>query len=461
MARQRARRPRKLKPWTVAVYMIADGMNGSSALDASAEQAKDDIKTALAAAGANDTVNVAMQMDFKETPGTHRLILHRHRDWIRLGREEQAGDPHVLDGFFRWMHSECPAERYIVHFWGHSSGPVGLFFEKSPPNLRPHGLTLPELGYAFEHSRRILGQLVDIVLLKDCWMSTLEAASELRDGAKFMVSSQSLVPIDGWPYKEMFGCLSAGDTATVAAGLVETLGDYYDIATNRPKLSEVSFGAIDVDATRAVDEPLRALVSRLDGLDDADLATSRTALLRSSRGDPALIDIVTMCEKLSDLPDVELGRHAADLKRAVKASAIARRPEPSVFQGLSLLYLPCGATPVEQAQDSFIVPAFFAPGLNAARDYRTLELSKNTEWQRVGLENYRPPPKGKRAMSNGESDKGADFGVDWTDDGSGNLTIKLTKRSKKKPKTAPRSPRMTKKPQKTKKPKKTKSRRSR
>ena len=91
MLRQRPHRPGKLKPWTMAVYMIADGINGSSALDASAEQAQDDIKAALAAAGANGTVNVAMQMDFKETPGTRRLIVHRHRDWIRSRPRRGSG----------------------------------------------------------------------------------------------------------------------------------------------------------------------------------------------------------------------------------------------------------------------------------------------------------------------------------------------------------------------------------
>jgi Clostripain family len=390
-------RPAKLKPWTVAVYMIADGMNGSSALDASAERAKDEIRAALAAAGANRRVNVAMQMDFKETPGTHRLILHRHRAWVRSVRKEEAGDPHVLEGFLRWVRKECPAERYLVHFWGHSSGPVGLFFEQSRPQARPHGLTLPELGYAFEHSMPILGRFVDIVLFKDCWMSTLEAASELRGGAKFMVSSQSEVPIDGWPYEEMIERLSADDTPTVAAALVEALGDYYDVATTRPKLSEVSYGAIDVDAARAIDEPLRALAARLAGLDGARLAATRNAVRRSSRGDPALVDIVTMCRNLSALGDAELGRHAADLVQAVRASVIVRRPEPSIYQGLSCLYIPAGASPEEQGQGSFIVPPFYVPGLNAAGDYRTLELSKNTGWQRIALENYRPPPRGKRA----------------------------------------------------------------
>jgi Clostripain family len=445
MPQERPRPPKRLKPWTVAVYMIADSINGSSALDASAEQAQDDIKTALAAAGANATVNVAMQMDFKETPKTtQRLIVHRHKDWTESGRHKAAGDPEVLEQFLDWVQRECPAERYVVHFWGHSSGPVGLFFEQAHPNARPDGLTLPELGRAFKQSIHTLGQLVDIVLLKDCWMSTLEAACELRDGAKFMVSSQTRVPIDGWPYKEMFECLSSDETPTVAARLVEVLGDYYDVATNRPKLNEVAYGAVDVDAARAADGPLRALAGRLDALNGAERAASRTAVRRSSRGDPALVDVVTMCDNLSDLADGDLGRHAADLSQAVKASVIAHRPEPSVYQGLSLLYFPAGATPAEQEQDSYIASAFFVPGLNAASGYRTLKLSKHTEWQRIALENYKPPPKGKRAMA-GENVKGDGFGIDWADDGSGNLTITLTKKPKKKAKAAPKSRRTTKK----------------
>jgi hypothetical protein len=279
-------------------------------------------------------------------------------------------------------------------------------------------------------------------------MSTLEAACELRDGAKFMVSSQSMVPIDGWPYQEMFECLSSDETPIVAAGLVEALGDYYDAAMNRPKLNEVAFGAVDVDAARAVDEPLRALAGRLDALDGAELAASRNALRRSSRGDAALVDIVTMCDNLSDLTDAELGRRAADLSHAVKASVIAQHPEPSVFQGLSLLYIPAGATLVEQAQDSFIVPPFYQPGLHAAGDYRTLELSKNTGWERIALENFKPPAKRKRAMAIEGADKTGDFGIDWTDDGSGTLTVKITKKPKKKAKAAPKASRTTKKPKK-------------
>ena len=109
--------------------MIADGSQGDSDLDALAQQAKDQIKEALTAAGVSDDVDVAIQIDFKDTPGTRRIILNRKA--IQVRREANAGDPRVLEGFLRWVHRECPAHRYAVHFWGHSSGPVGLFFDQA------------------------------------------------------------------------------------------------------------------------------------------------------------------------------------------------------------------------------------------------------------------------------------------------------------------------------------------
>jgi hypothetical protein len=105
--------------------MIADGIQGNSDLDALAQEAKAQIKEALIAAGVSDDVDVAIQMDFKETTGTRRIILNRKA--IRVKREADAGDPRVLGEFLQWVRRECPARRYAVHFWGHSSGPVGLF----------------------------------------------------------------------------------------------------------------------------------------------------------------------------------------------------------------------------------------------------------------------------------------------------------------------------------------------
>jgi hypothetical protein len=437
MPRQEASRQKqpKPKPWTVAIYMIADGIQGNSDLDELAEQAKDQIKEALIAAGVGDEVDVAIQMDFKETKGTRRIILNRTA--IRVSREKNVGDPRVLEEFLRWVQRECPARRYAVHFWGHSSGPVGLFFDRAAEDARPDGLTLAELGYAFEHAVPVLGRPVDIVLLKDCWFSTLEAVCELRGGAKFLVASQSEVPIEGWPYKEIFECLTAADTRQVATNVVDALGDFYALASNRGRFLEIPYSGVDVERSRGVDQPLRALAACLDTLrDDTYGPASRLALRRASRADPALLDVVAMCSNLGEIGDPELQRQSAALREAALGSLVGRHPDPSIFQGLSLLYFPFGADPDEQNKNSRIAPAFFRSDLDVVDDYRTLELSVNTNWERIALENFTPPPppdppKGAPGMSNGEQQKGDSFAIDWTSSGD-TLTIKIKKTKPKK-----------------------------
>jgi hypothetical protein len=415
--------------------MIADGIQGTSDLDALAEEAKAQIKEALIASGVSDDVDVAIQMDFKETQGTRRIILNRKA--IRVKREGNAGDPRVLEEFLRWVHRECPAHRYAVHFWGHSSGPVGLFFDSAADDARPDGLTLAELGYAFEHAVPVLGQPVDIVMLKDCWLSTLEAACELRGGARFLVASQSEVPIEGWPYKEIFACLTAADTRSIVASVVDTLGDFYGLASNRGRFLEIPYSGIDVEASRSIDQPLRALAARLDTVrDGAHGPASRLALRRASRADPALLDVVAMCANLGAIGDAELQDHSAAVSDAALGSLVGRHPHPSIFQGLSVLYFPFGADPDEQNRNSRIAPAFFRPDLDVVDDYRTLELNANTHWERIALENFSPPPPpddSEGELMFGDEAKGDSFAIDWSSTGE-TLTIKIKKKKAAKPK---------------------------
>jgi hypothetical protein len=397
MSKRRPGQRRTLKPWTVAVYMIADGLGGKSdgKLDDSARAAKDEIEAALASARAAGSVNVAIQLDFKTTRGTERAIAGGH-DWISHRRDEDAGDPAVLERFFRWVKAQCPAEHYLVHLWGHASGPTGLFFDQAQAGARPDALTLAELGYSFDHASAIFGKPVEIALFKNCWLSLLEAAFELRDGARFMVASQSQVPIERWPYEDIFRVLVAEtDAATVAETLVDILGEHYEMAKNRASRDEIPFAAIDIDVARGVDGPLKALANRLAAVRHHRVfAASRVAMRRASLGDPTLLDVLAMCTHLAELSDSELRSHAEDLRNAVAASIVNRRPDPSVFRGVSVLYLPPYETdPAEHQNDSFIAPPFFRSDLNAAGDYRTLELSAHTRWDRIALENFVAPAK--------------------------------------------------------------------
>ncbi len=415
--------------------MIADGKGGSSALDATAMETKKEIERALRASGAGRRVHVAIQMDFKTTPGTSRVIVGREKDWHDHSREEDAGDPLVLERFFKWIKKSCPARRYLVHFWGHSAGPVGLFFDDVSPEARPDALTLPELKRAFRTGKTVFKQPIDIVLFKDCWIGTLETAYQLRNTARYMIASQAQVPIKRWPYRQMFSALAREHESEAATRkLAEVLGDYYQLAKHRPHFDEIPYAAIDVDAVRAVDEPFKALTKRLVEVRTSFNDETRLAIRRSSCGDPALVDVLALCRNLSEVRDEQLRECADDVSRAVRFSLMVERPTQSIFQGVSTLYFPPYAEDrTERIGDSLIAVPFVMFG-HSPQDYRDLDLSRKTKWHGVALENYSRAitpaahAEGGLIVSNGESNKPDTFGINWTADGD---TITFTIQRKK------------------------------
>jgi hypothetical protein len=196
--------------WTMAVYIMADGPKGSRELDKQANDTVDVIREAIRTT--EHPPRVAIQMDFKTKPGARRVILAKGHEDKQLCeycddttpsspeakappviekvanlREKDSGKVASVAGFFDWINRECQANHYLVHFWGHSNGPVGIFtdFPTVKKNTRPDTLTLPELKEGFKHAKEVFRKSVDLVLFKDCWMSTLETAYQLKGLANY------------------------------------------------------------------------------------------------------------------------------------------------------------------------------------------------------------------------------------------------------------------------------------
>src|SRR5262249_43650530 len=125
----------------------------------------------------------------------------------------------VLQDFLQFGHAECPAQRHVVYFYGHSHGPMGLYFDKDARKRAPKtSLGLNDLASSLETPDCRSSLLV----FRDCFMSTLEAAYQLRGVAEFMIASQSEVPIAGvWPWQAFMDALipsaSSEDQARVFA----------------------------------------------------------------------------------------------------------------------------------------------------------------------------------------------------------------------------------------------------
>ena len=131
-----------------------------------------------------------------------------------------------------------------------SSALTGLFAKADPWTYVAQTLTLKELRAALRHGRECLNQEVDIIAFKDCFMSTLETAYELKDAATYLIASPDIVPVEGWPYDRMFEQLTRQTDAKLAAkALVKELEQYYKVDANRHGRTEVPF---DDDAGVAV-----------------------------------------------------------------------------------------------------------------------------------------------------------------------------------------------------------------
>ena len=304
------RQARATKPWTVMIYMIADDPAGGALLDQQANRELDQIVHGALSVN-RDQLYVAVQLDFRSQPDVWRRVIGEGA-WLQP--ESDAADPETLYGFFEWAQRMCPADRYALILWGHSRGPFGLFtdapfssalsglFAKADPwTYVAQTLTLKELRAALRHARECLNQEVDIIAFKDCFMSTLETAYELKDAATYLIGSPDIVPIEGWPYARMFEQLARQPEAKAAAkALVKELAQYYKVEANRHGRTDVPFTLMDTSKLSDVSEPLRAIATKLTAETSRRNGGDpfRKALTTSAKADPALVDVHTLCGKI-------------------------------------------------------------------------------------------------------------------------------------------------------------------
>jgi hypothetical protein len=418
-----------VRDWTLLVYMVSDDSAGSVSPEVATAtslvnlDAIADLELAAinkAAARHRRAMHVAIQVDFLNKQGTFRWRDGKKQPPLA---ESVSIDPEVFGRFLQWGMESCPARRYALLFWGHSSGPSGLFSDQVPSyafsRRLAQTLTLPAIGMSLQAAKgwrygskgkkaQTNGSKgpIEILLFKDCFQSILEAVFELgriddkhTERASFMISSQGLIPVAAegdppqppralppWPHEELFDCLVGGiETETVAANLVDGLGKFYGDKANRGGHLEVPFSLLRLDKVEDLVKPLKTLkvhlYRALNSPDTSDEAYDalRFAFRGTVDGDPMLMDLRSLCDHLVVLGKDEVTSAAAALAQALDRTpdgiVAARRPVSSPFHGLSLYYYP--ASPDQRAGSA--IGQVFLPA------YRQLRLSKVTEWDKVAL----------------------------------------------------------------------------
>jgi hypothetical protein len=408
------------KAWAVLAYTIAEDAATSSTLDTSA---RNELQAICDAADFR-MVSVAAQVDFKRRRGVYRSALTelvpvdrgfesidpaQHELWqrilsgvdmastdVRVQRDAtdlNAASADVLEEFLQFGRAECPAHRYVVSFFGHAAGPLGVFSD-AEPGVKTHDvLRLPALVNAF----RGADHRADVIVFRDCFMNCLEAAYQLRRSAEFIIATQALAPATGaWPWKAFMATLTPDASAyDVGLGLAQALGSYLDAPAHRSKFDAVPYSLVDLSAADEMATHLGALTDALMAarLDPARARTCASAL-EASRvgspesasvpGDPALLDVPTMCSKLAALKGDPVAAAAVTLGKFVRSRLVRwHHSQTRDHLGTSLYYAPVRP---DDRRRSYL----FADDVTVANDdaahYRALALSKATGWHRIALD---------------------------------------------------------------------------
>lgn len=405
----------RVKSWALLAYTVADDKGGGGTLDSPARRELQ----AMCDAADFEHVSMAAQVDFKHSRGAFRGVItdalrhvhdevHEHDDdvdryplWKSIveklrsstlsldvdRRELNAASSRVLQAFLRFGHRECPAHRHMLYFYGHGYGPMGLFFDSSSRSRVAHTLRLNDLADSIDASEH----KASVVMFRDCYMSTLETAYQLKDVSDFMIASQAEAPIAGvWPWKRFLQELKPSrDSEAVARSIVSHLGEFLDEHDNRGVLADVPITLIDLRMADEIVPPLRELV---EALDDARTDVSCAQALEAARvgnpetpsiepGDPALLDVATMCENLvrTGVPHVARAAHA--LGHVVADRLVTwHHAQKDVHRGVSIYYQPVTPADIEH---SHIYQADTAD--DDARAYKDLALNRATGWHRIAL----------------------------------------------------------------------------
>jgi hypothetical protein len=409
------RQDEPLKPWSLLAYTVADDRGGGDPLDA---PVKVELKEICDAADFG-AVSIAVQVDFKYTPGVYRASIvskpgsrgfeditpSTHPLWKHIASQLRQSDVHVqkdvidlnaasapvLGEFFQFGAAECPAERYIVFTYGHACGPMGLFYDRESAQHVPNTLRLNDVAKAIA---ALNGAAV--VLFRDCYMNTLETAYELSGAAEYVIASQSEMPIAGtWPWVGMMSALMPGaPSASVARAMAIQLGKFMDDRNHRAPFADVPISLVDTAASKEVVGPLSSLVNALEqarvdpvrrracaaAIDAARIGRPNTP---SRPGDPALLDVPTLCEGLARVGWDAVAGPAKALASVVSERVVRwHHAQLDHFRGISLYCKPTDPALVEL---SILQSGDEDEAGRDAESYRTLALCRDTGWDRIAL----------------------------------------------------------------------------
>lgn len=308
--------------WTMMVYMAGDNgkvfekLQGKRLMAPMEAQGYQDIAE-MEAVGSTPDVAVLVQFDtLSDREHTYRIYIRPSEEPRQIENipEQNTGDPRSLRDFIVWGIENYPAENYAVILWNHGTGwkeddiyafarSRGVEIQASQDEVRSltrnnrrlsrafflssitevlqlddedsraiafddsslDFLDNAKLQQAFQEAEAITGKKVSLIGMDACLMGMVEVAYQLRTNASYMVASQEVEPLTGYPYTAILQNLTAHPEMTsevLAKLIVQEYGRYYE-GESRGSVTQITQSATNLRVVEKLAEALGRLADVL------------------------------------------------------------------------------------------------------------------------------------------------------------------------------------------------------
>jgi hypothetical protein len=289
-----------------------------------------------------------------------------------LGTNTDMGSATTLHDFVAWTKENYPADRYVLIIWNHGNG-----WQRSPlvaPPVRAVSYDDQFNSYIdiWDLPSALQGEHVDILSFDACLMQMLEIASELKDSASYLASSEENTPGPGYPYDRIFKKFADSpntDTRAISKAFVDGhVG--YEPYQNLP----ITQSVIDSSKVTPVETALDALAGAL--LAERANITSVIPTIRSSMTKYAspndghfYYDLVDLCEHLKANAGIPASVKTA-ATAVIAAVGVQGGPNAVVWNGFT-----------SRSAFSRGIAIDFSPSTGGELSlYGNLNLAKTTRW---------------------------------------------------------------------------------
>ncbi|MCX8095400.1 MAG: clostripain-related cysteine peptidase [Caldisericia bacterium] len=180
---------------------------------------------------------------------TKLLEIEKNKEEIlKIYENLNSGDPQVLYSLIKFGISKYYPENIILILWGHGDGRnfkgstfKGVCFDENSSDY----LTIQEIKSVLENLYKNYRRKIDILMFDACFMQSIEVSYELRNFVDYIIGSQTYVPLDGFPYDDIFNNISKINDKNlipqvIAKEIAESYFDSYNFGSQGKEEIQIS-----------------------------------------------------------------------------------------------------------------------------------------------------------------------------------------------------------------------------